>query len=257
MQVVAFRHVPFEDLGLIGAALEARRIEIAYADAFSTGPMPDWRQAAGLVFMGGPMSANDDLPFIHRELEIIRQAVALDRPVLGVCLGAQLLARALGARVYHNTAKEIGWAPVYWTGEARRDPLLNGMESPETLFHWHGETFDVPAGAEHLAWSDTCRNQALTPMPILRGWRNWPRRFLAAGLHFWRDPADSTSSTCGKELRRPLRASVESSMRFGSGHSGRPDVIHFMRERRSDATFKICNGWLCAGVYLSVVSSAT
>jgi GMP synthase (glutamine-hydrolysing) len=171
MQVVAFRHVPFEDLGLIGAALEARRIEIAYADAFSTGPMPDWRQAAGLVFMGGPMSANDDLPFIHRELEIIRQAVALDRPVLGVCLGAQLLARALGARVYHNTAKEIGWAPVYWTGEARRDPLLNGMESPETLFHWHGETFDVPAGAEHLAWSDTCRNQAFRAGPGTYGFQ--------------------------------------------------------------------------------------
>ncbi len=161
MHVLAFRHVPFEDVGLIAPALAARGIELVYADAFRpTEAQPDWHSAAGLLLMGGPMSANDDLPFIRREIGIIEAALAAGRPVLGVCLGAQLLARALGARVYRNPVKEIGWAPVYWTEAARQDRLFGGLPSPETVFHWHGETFDLPEGAEWLAWSDACRNQA-------------------------------------------------------------------------------------------------
>jgi GMP synthase (glutamine-hydrolysing) len=161
MQVLAFRHVPFEDVGLIAPPLAARGIELAYADAFRPAEAePDWHSAAGLIFMGGPMSANDALPFVQREIGIISAAVALGRPVLGVCLGAQLLARALGARVYRNPVKEIGWAPVYWTEAARQDRLFEGLPSPQTVLHWHGETFDLPAGADWLARSDACRNQA-------------------------------------------------------------------------------------------------
>jgi len=161
MHVLAFRHVPFEDAGLIAPALEARGIELVYADAYRDAEAhPDWHSAAGLLFMGGPMSANDGLPFIRREIAIIEAAVAAGRPVLGICLGAQLLARALGARVYRNPVKEIGWGPVYWTQAAARDRLFGGLRSPETVFHWHGETFDLPPGAEWLAWSDACRNQA-------------------------------------------------------------------------------------------------
>lgn len=161
MQVLAFRHVPFEDVGLIAPALAARGIELAYADAFrQPEAQPDWQSAAGLIFMGGPMSANDALPFIRREIGIIEAALAARRPVLGVCLGAQLLARALGAPVYRNPVKEIGWAPVYWTEAAGQDRLLGGLASPQTVLHWHGETFDLPAGADWLAWSDACRNQA-------------------------------------------------------------------------------------------------
>ncbi len=159
--MLAFRHVPFEDVGLIAPALAARGIELVYADAFrQIEAQPDWRSAAGLIFMGGPMSANDALPFIQQEIGIISAAVAMGRPVLGVCLGAQLLARALGARVYRYPIKEIGWAPVYWTEAARQDRLFEGLPSPETVFHWHGETFDLPAGADWLARSDACRNQA-------------------------------------------------------------------------------------------------
>ena len=161
MNVLAFRHVPFEDVGLIAPALAARGIELVYADAFGqTEQQPDWRSAAGLLFMGGPMSANEDLPFIQQEIRIIEAALAAGRPVLGVCLGAQLLARALGAPVYRNPVKEIGWAPVYWTEAAIEDRLFGGLPSPQTVLHWHGETFDLPAGAEWLAWSDACRNQA-------------------------------------------------------------------------------------------------
>src|ERR1019366_5813807 len=110
MRVFAFRHVPFEDLGLIRASLEERGISIEYADLYRPGaPDPDIAQAAGLIFMGGPMSANDDLPWLRQELQLMAQAMEQRQPVLGVCLGAQLIAKALGAKVYRNGVKEVGW----------------------------------------------------------------------------------------------------------------------------------------------------
>lgn len=170
MRVLIFRHVPFEGAGLIAPALEARGIRVEYADLYREPDCsPDWQSAAGLVFMGGPMSANDDLSYVRRELAILEEALRTAKPVLGVCLGAQLLARAAGARVYPNPVKEIGWAPVYWTEAAQRDRLFHGLNSPETVLHWHGETFDLPAGAEWLAWSDACRNQAFRLGPCAYG----------------------------------------------------------------------------------------
>ena len=121
--------------------------------------MPDADGYDALIFLGGPMSVNDDLPYLAREMEWIRQAVAQRRPVLGICLGAQLIARALGATVRSNAAKEIGWYDLRFTDAAASDPLFQGL-SLETVFHWHGETFDLPPGAELLASSELCRNQA-------------------------------------------------------------------------------------------------
>jgi GMP synthase (glutamine-hydrolysing) len=161
MRVVAFRHVPFEDLGLIHASLEERGLAVEFADLYREGAaLPDVSNAAGLIFMGGPMSANDDLPYLRQELQLIRQAVVRAQPVLGVCLGAQLIAKALGARVYRNPVKEIGWFDIHLTDAARQDALFAGLEGTETVFQWHGETFDLPAGAVWLAQSDGCRNQA-------------------------------------------------------------------------------------------------
>ncbi len=161
MHLLVFRHVRFEHPGRIASALTRCGIKCRYADlAEDASGRADWESAAGLLFMGGPMSANGDLPFLRREQAIIRDAVEAGKPVLGVCLGAQLIARALGAQVYRNPETEIGWAPVYWTEAARHDPLFHGVTEPEILFHWHGETFDLPAGAARLASSELCRNQA-------------------------------------------------------------------------------------------------
>jgi len=160
MRVLAFRHVPFEHLGRIAPSLAERKIEIEYLDLYDSSAAPNLDRAAGLIFMGGPMSANDDLPYIRQELGLIEQAVARGIPVLGVCLGAQLIAKALGGRVYRNPVKEIGWFPVRFSESARRDRLFGGLGSPELVFHWHGETFDLPGGAELLASSDACRHQA-------------------------------------------------------------------------------------------------
>jgi GMP synthase-like glutamine amidotransferase len=159
--VLAFRHVPFEHLGLIADALRSHAIDFKYADLFQTpGANVSIADARGLIFMGGPMSANDDVPYIRQELHYIAQAVSQNKPVLGVCLGSQLIAKALGARVFQNPVKEVGWAAVDFTEPAARDPLFHGFQKPETIFHWHSETFELPARAELLASSSACRHQA-------------------------------------------------------------------------------------------------
>ena len=161
MRVVALRHVPFEGLGLIEPALADRGIAVDFPELFREGSqLPDVSNAAGLIFMGGPMSANDDLPYLRQEMDVIREAVERGQPVLGVCLGSQLIAKSLGARVYRNPVKEIGWFDVHLTDAGRRDPVLAGLDGRETVFHWHGETFDLPEGAEWLAYSEACRHQA-------------------------------------------------------------------------------------------------
>ncbi|MCC7175315.1 MAG: gamma-glutamyl-gamma-aminobutyrate hydrolase family protein [Bryobacterales bacterium] len=161
MRVLAFRHVPSDHLGWIAPALEARGVAFEYIDLFREPEAPiDSGAAAGLVLMRGPMSANHELAYIRRELRLIERAAAGGTPVLGVCLGAQLVAKALGARVYRNPVKEVGWFPVAWTEAARHDTLLAGLSGEDTVFHWHGETFDLPAGSELLASSRACRNQA-------------------------------------------------------------------------------------------------
>jgi GMP synthase (glutamine-hydrolysing) len=159
-RVLAFRHVPFEHLGLIADSLQSAGIAYEYVDLYRGAVVPEVRRSSGLIFMGGPMSANDDLPCIREELELIVEAVSRQQPILGVCLGSQLIAKALGARVYANGVAEIGWYPVHWTAAAMRDPLHQGLSTPETVFHWHAETFDLPPGAELLAYSEACRHQA-------------------------------------------------------------------------------------------------
>jgi len=161
VRVVAFRHVPFEGLGHIRQILEARGIAIEFADLYlPETPAPETATAAGLIFLGGPMSVNDGLPYLEQEIEYIRRAANTGQPVLGVCLGAQLAAKALGTRVYRNQVSEIGWFGIHPTGAARKDPLFRGFHDSETVFHWHGETFDLPSGAALLASSERCPHQA-------------------------------------------------------------------------------------------------
>ena len=161
MRVLAFRHVPFEHLGRIEPELVRRGIGIDYADLYQPGAAePDPARYDGLIFMGGAMSVNDGLPHLEREARWIAQAVEAGRPVLGVCLGAQLIAKAMGARVYRNPVKEIGWFEIELTGEGAADPLFAGVGPRETVFQWHGETFDLPPGARWLASSTACCHQA-------------------------------------------------------------------------------------------------
>ncbi len=161
MKFLAFQHVPWETPGLIRTAAEAagHTMEILHpADRPRARSVYD--ASAALVVMGGPMSANDDLDCLREEMRLMERALADAKPILGVCLGAQLLAKTLGARVYSNPVKEIGWGTVTLTPAAAADPLFRGLPPVIDALHWHGETFDLPAGAELLASSDVCVNQA-------------------------------------------------------------------------------------------------
>jgi GMP synthase (glutamine-hydrolysing) len=161
VRVLTFRHVPFEGLGLIEPALESRGVAIDYADLYRAGSeSPDIDGYHGLIFLGGPMSANDSLPYLNAEMRLIERALAAETPVLGVCLGAQLIAKTLGAPVYRNTAPEIGWYDITLTEAAGSDALFAGLDPVEKVFHWHSDTFDLPAGAALLARSERTERQA-------------------------------------------------------------------------------------------------
>lgn len=161
MQILAIRHVPFEGLGYLGPVLDDHQIEYQYADLYASLPsVPTMERFGALVVLGGPMSANDNLPSLREELRLIETALDSGIPILGICLGAQLIAKALGARVGRNKQDEIGWFPVYWKEAARTDALFGGLSNPVMTFHWHSETFDLPAGAVWLASSEACSYQA-------------------------------------------------------------------------------------------------
>lgn len=164
--VVALRHVAFEDLGLLGPLLAGRGHAVRILDA----PVDDLAAIDPeapdlLVVLGGPIGAADDAdyPFLATEARLVERRLAGGRPTLGICLGAQLMARALGARVYPGPAKEIGWAPVTLTDAGRRSCL--GVLGDAPVLHWHGDTFDLPDGTTRLASTELCANQAFSHGP--------------------------------------------------------------------------------------------
>jgi len=157
LPILVLRHEPFEHLGHFASILTELGIRFDYCDLGQPCSLDGY---SGVIVMGGPMSANDPLPGLAAELKVIDDALRTESPVLGVCLGSQLLAKALGARVYRNAQKEIGWAAVTFTEAGQKDPLFRAMGPATMLFHWHGETFDLPAGTEWLAYSERCRHQA-------------------------------------------------------------------------------------------------
>ena len=157
--IYIFRHIACEGPGYFGEYLNryqipSRLIAIDLGDSVPA----DITDMGGLVFMGGPMSVNDPLPWIDAEVQLIRQAQQADLPVLGHCLGGQLIAKAMGATVKANAVKEIGWHDVQHSTPS--SPWLAGLPLSFTAFHWHGETFDIPEGAVPLLESQWCRHQA-------------------------------------------------------------------------------------------------
>lgn len=161
--VLVLRHEPSVSMGSLPGALAEAGLDARPFDLFKSVPesLP-WSEAAGLIVLGGTMSVNDGdrFPFLIAELDFIRAAVRRQVPMLGICLGAQLLAKSLGAAVYRNARPEIGWYQVELLPAAADDPLFRNRSSRETVFHWHGDTFDLPAGAVHLARSPLCSHQA-------------------------------------------------------------------------------------------------
>jgi len=161
--VAAIRHVAFEDLGTLEDAFAARKWKVNYIDA----PVADWTafdplKPDLLVVLGGPIGVYDDniYPFLTAEITAIKKRLEADKPTLGICLGAQLIARALGARVYPNPEKELGWGPLLLTAKGQASPVRHLAAEHTFMLHWHGDTFDLPEGAVLLAGTEVCLHQA-------------------------------------------------------------------------------------------------
>lgn len=182
---LAIRHVAFEDLGSFARTLERAGYRVEYRDATEGGLAAiDPLEAGLLVVLGGPVGVYDTgpYPFLAEEIAMLERRLAADLPTLGICLGAQLIAHALGGRVYPGPEKEIGWAPVALTEAGRAGPLSQLADVP--VLHWHGDTFDLPAGCELLASTEACRNQAFARGRRIMGLQFHPE-VLGHGFERW------------------------------------------------------------------------
>ena len=159
--VLVFRHTATEGPGYFASFLDRHAIPWLLVRIDAGDAVPDTLNGySGLCLMGGPMSVNDDLPWIPHELSLIRQAVEQNIPVIGHCLGGQLMSKALGGDVTRNPVKEIGWGDVRITDSKDARAWLGETPQPINVFHWHGETFSIPPGAVRVLESAYCANQA-------------------------------------------------------------------------------------------------
>jgi GMP synthase-like glutamine amidotransferase len=156
-----FRHIACEGPAYLAEVLDRHAIPWRLVRIDEDEPVPDsLADSSGLVFMGGPMSVNDPLPWIEQELALIHRAQAENMPVLGHCLGGQLICKALGGTISANPVKEIGWHSVRKCNTPAAEKWLADLPDETTLFHWHGETFSIPDGAEVILESEHCPHQA-------------------------------------------------------------------------------------------------
>ncbi len=162
-RILVFQHVPHEILGTLDPQLKAAGFRIRYVN-FGRTPdaQPEVQKYDGLIVLGGPMCVgqSEQYPHLGTEIAAIQEAIKQRLPVLGICLGAQLIAAALGARVVKNPVREIGWYDVTPTPAGEQDPLFQCFQGIEKIFQWHGDTFDIPPAAVHLATSPDCAHQA-------------------------------------------------------------------------------------------------
>lgn len=191
MRVHVLQHVSFEGPGSILHWLEHRQAQVSVTRLYESESLPSLGDFDALVALGGPMSVNDEesRPWLRQEKILVRDCVHSGKPTIGICLGAQLIASALGARVYPGQYKEIGWFPVRpVTHKTNSFSFASELE----VFHWHGETFDLPTGAVHLAESDGCPHQAFQV----------GERAIGLQFHLETTPesADAIISNCRHEL---------------------------------------------------------
>jgi GMP synthase-like glutamine amidotransferase len=218
MRVRVFQHVPFEGLGAIEPWLAARGAAVATTRFFAGDPIPPLESYDWLVAMGGPMSVNDEaeLPWLVDEKRAIAASIDAGKTVVGVCLGAQLAASALGAKVGPNREREIGWHEIERTAAAASHPLGAALPPRALVFHWHGETFELPPGALHLARSAGCETQAFAIGD----------RVLGMQFHLDTRPemVEALARHCPEDLRegrfvQPLEAMLGEPSRFARAHA--------------------------------------
>ncbi len=175
MRIHYLQHVAFEGLGSMESELLAHGHQLSCTHCFANDAWPAQDGFDALIIMGGPMGVYDEatLPWLVTEKQFIKQTVQAGKKVLGICLGAQLLAEVLGASVFRNSYREIGWWPVTRRTDCAGSALASAFPAEAEVFHWHGDTFNLPEGARLLASSSGCRNQGFV----------WNERVLALQFH--------------------------------------------------------------------------
>jgi GMP synthase-like glutamine amidotransferase len=160
--VLIVQHAQHEHPAAVRRALESQGIQSHWIHPYNNEAFPRIEEICGLISLGGPMGANDeaDHPWIAREVALMRECVDAGHPIVGICLGGQMLARAMGSHVEKNETHEVGWFPIEITAEGRKDPILGMAGSNPTVYHWHGDTFHLPPDAVLLAKSRACPRQA-------------------------------------------------------------------------------------------------
>jgi GMP synthase (glutamine-hydrolysing) len=240
-RLLVFQHVPYEILGTLDPLLRDAGFRIRYVNF---GRQPDaWPQIMryqGLVVLGGPMNCDQSErhPHLLTEIELIRRAISHGKPVLGICLGAQLIARALGARVSKNPVKEIGWYDLSPTREGERDPLFAQLGPVEKIFQWHGDTFEIPDGAVHLATSPDCNHQAFryaenvyalqfhleVDAPLINRWLHTPDHV--------RELEEMGDAERAERILRETRANIDRTIALGEVMFGEFIRLFHVRRRR-------------------------
>lgn len=176
MRIHILQHVSFESPGIIDNWIKTKNYPVSYTRFYQGEPLPDISSFDWLIIMGGPMSANDEdkISWLKDEKVFIKKAIDNNKVVIGICLGAQLIANVLGSEIYPNELKEIGWFPIKTTIYATDHDLFSSLPRAIHVFHWHGETFYLPPDALLLAESDACKNQLFV----------WNERVIGLQFHF-------------------------------------------------------------------------
>jgi GMP synthase-like glutamine amidotransferase len=194
MRLHSLEHVPFENAANIGVWARRRGYSVTRTRFYVDEPLPAVADLDALAVMGGPMGVHQhrEHAWLVHEKRFIDQAIGAGVPTIGACLGAQLIADVLGAKVAQNPYVEIGWYAVELRGQAHDCPLVKDLPARFMAFHWHGDTFDIPAGAVHLAGTEACRNQAFAYGGHVIG--------LQFHLEYSRRSIDRMLRQCGDEL---------------------------------------------------------
>ena len=211
MRLHCLQHVPFEDMANIEVWAKDKGFQVSRTLLYEGEELPLLSKFDLLVIMGGPMGVHDEAqyPWLKTEKRFIRQAMATGKIVLGICLGAQLIAQVLGANVTKNPQKEIGWFPVNMTPEARNAPVFQGIPDEFMAFHWHGDTFEIPKDAVRIASTEACANQAFVLGRIYG---------LQFHLESSRDSIERLIANCGDELKEGPHVQNADAIRAGMGH---------------------------------------
>jgi GMP synthase (glutamine-hydrolysing) len=241
-RLLVCQHVAHEILGILDPLLREAGFRIRYVN-FGRQPeaKPNMDRYHGLIVLGGPMNCDqsDRYPHLDTEVQLVQSAIEMGKPVLGICLGSQIIARALGARVRRNPVKEIGWYDLSPTTTGQQDPLFSELDATQKIFQWHGDTFDIPAHAVRLASSPDCENQAFRYGDNVYGLQfhlEVDQPMIERWLHAPVNQRELDGLEDGKarvqQIVEETPTAIDTSMRLGQALFGRYISLFHSRQRR-------------------------